>query len=98
MLSRQSHGSSTSTIGCFANVADPTLQSMFRDTRLGAGGGIKKKGGTLAPGVAPGGGTRRPGNRILAALSGRQCRRVAVDVEQISLVAGQVIYEPGHAI
>ncbi|HEY5413967.1 MAG TPA: Crp/Fnr family transcriptional regulator [Gemmatimonadaceae bacterium] len=71
---------------------------MFRDTRLGAGGGIKKNGGRMATRVTSRLATRRPGNRILAALSERQYRRVAADVEQISLVAGQVIYEPGHAI
>jgi CRP-like cAMP-binding protein len=41
---------------------------------------------------------RRPRNRILRALSTRQYRALAADIEQISLVAGQIIYEPGHVI
>ena len=42
--------------------------------------------------------TRRPRNWVLGALSDRQYRALATDVEQISLVAGQIIYEPGHAV
>ena len=42
--------------------------------------------------------TRRPRNWILRALSDRRYRAIATDVEHISLVAGQIIYEPGHSI
>jgi CRP-like cAMP-binding protein len=41
---------------------------------------------------------RRSRNWILGALSSRQYRALAAHVEQISLLAGQIIYEPGHAI
>ena len=41
---------------------------------------------------------RRSRNWILRALSGRRYRALAADVERISLVAGQIIYEPGHAV
>jgi CRP-like cAMP-binding protein len=41
---------------------------------------------------------RRPENWILRALSERHYRTIAPRVEQISLVAGQIIYEPGHTI
>jgi CRP-like cAMP-binding protein len=41
---------------------------------------------------------RQSRNWILRVLSHRQYRALAGDVEQISLLAGQVIYEPGHAI
>jgi CRP-like cAMP-binding protein len=40
----------------------------------------------------------RSRNWILAVLSGRQYRALAGDIEQVSLVAGQIIYEPGHAV
>jgi CRP-like cAMP-binding protein len=42
--------------------------------------------------------TRRPQNWILGTLSDRQYRAIATDVEQIALVGGQIIYEPGHAV
>jgi CRP-like cAMP-binding protein len=37
-------------------------------------------------------------NWILRSLSERRYRALASHVEQVSLIAGQVIYEPGHAI
>ena len=37
-------------------------------------------------------------NWILRTLSSRQYRALTADVEQISLVAGQIIYEPGHVV
>ena len=41
---------------------------------------------------------RQSRNWILRVLSHRQYRALAADVEQISLLPGQIIYEPGHAI
>jgi CRP-like cAMP-binding protein len=71
---------------------------MFPDMPLRAGTGIEKTGGRMATRVISRPTARRPRNRILGALSDRQFRTIAADVEQISLVAGQIIYEPGHAI
>jgi CRP-like cAMP-binding protein len=98
MLGRQSHESSEPTIGRFANVADPTLQGMFPDTPLRAGSGINKTGGRMATRVISRPTARRSRNWILHALSARHYRALAADVEQISLVAGQIIYEPGHVV
>jgi CRP-like cAMP-binding protein len=41
---------------------------------------------------------RRSRNWILGTLTSRQYRALAAQVEQISLLAGQIIYEPGHSV
>jgi CRP-like cAMP-binding protein len=98
MLGGESHVPSEPTVRRFRNVADPTLQGMFRDIRISAGGGIEQTGGTMATRAISRPTTRRHQNRIVRALSERHYRTIAPHLEEIALVAGQAIYEPGHTI